>query len=141
MTTSLGSPRFLVATGCLAEQPLERLSGRRPATLGSSEAAGFFFFLDTGGDFYFHGAAKTGGPWPKRPTFLKAIPAAGGAHHGAFSPDERYAFVQNSLIQLPGMSDGSITVIDLREGKVVRSIDTFKNAGLNPNMIVLLPQR
>ncbi len=78
---------------------------------------------------------------PQRPLFLKAIPAAGGAHHVAFSPDERYAFVQNSLIQLPGMNDGSITVIDLGEGKVVRSIDTFKNAGLNPNMIVLLPQR
>jgi hypothetical protein len=77
---------------------------------------------------------------PKQPKFLQAIPAAPGAHHTVLSPDERYLFVQNSLLNLDGMSDGSITVIDLQEGgKVMGSIDTLKTAGFNPNCIMLLP--
>jgi hypothetical protein len=76
---------------------------------------------------------------PQNPRFLRAIPAAPGAHHLVFSPDERYLFVQNSLLNLPGMSDGSITVIDLARGEPVASVDTLKNQGLNPNSIVLLP--
>ncbi|OGB91692.1 MAG: hypothetical protein A3G35_00560 [candidate division NC10 bacterium RIFCSPLOWO2_12_FULL_66_18] len=78
---------------------------------------------------------------PQKPKFLKAIPAAAGAHHLVFSPDEAYLFVQNSLLNLPGMSDGSITVIDVAEGKPIASMDTLKNMGLNPNCIVLLPER
>jgi DNA-binding beta-propeller fold protein YncE len=78
---------------------------------------------------------------PQKPKFLKAIPAAAGAHHLVFSPDERYLFVQNSLLNLPGMSDGSITVIDVAKGEPVASMDTLKNMGMNPNCIVLLPQR
>jgi DNA-binding beta-propeller fold protein YncE len=76
---------------------------------------------------------------PQNPKFLKAIPAAAGAHHLVLSPDERYLFVQNSLLNLPGMSDGSITVIDVAKGEPVASVDTLKNMGLNPNSIVLLP--
>ena len=77
---------------------------------------------------------------PRRPTFLQAIPAAPGAHHSVLSPDERYLFVQNSLLNLEGMSDGSITVIDLANGgKVVDSIETLKAQGYNPNCIMLLP--
>ena len=78
---------------------------------------------------------------PQKPKFLKAIPAAAGAHHLVFSPDEAYLFVQNSLLNLPGMSDGSITVIDVAKGEPIASVDTLKNMGLNPNCIVLLPQR
>jgi hypothetical protein len=78
---------------------------------------------------------------PRNPKFLKAIPAAPGAHHLVFSPDERYLFVQNSLLNLPGMSDGSITVIDVAKGEAIASVDTLKNQGLNPNSIVLLPTR
>ena len=78
---------------------------------------------------------------PQKPKFVKAIPAAAGAHHLVFSPDERYLFVQNSLLNLPGMSDGSITVIDVAKEEPIASVDTFKNMGLNPNSIVLLPQR
>jgi hypothetical protein len=73
------------------------------------------------------------------PRFLRTIPAAPGAHHLVFSPDERYLFVQNSLLNLPGISDGSVTVIDLSKNEAVRSMDTLKNQGLNPNCIVLLP--
>ncbi|WP_447986390.1 YncE family protein [Nitrospira sp. Nam74] len=75
----------------------------------------------------------------QRPTFLKAIPAAPGAHHTILSPDERYLFVQNSLLNLEGMSDGSITVIDLTKEALLTTIDTLKRQGLNPNCIMLLP--
>lgn len=76
---------------------------------------------------------------PQHPKFLKAIPAAPGAHHLVLSPDEQYLFVQNSLLNLPGMSDGSITVIDVTKGEAIASVDTLKNQGFNPNCIVLLP--
>ena len=76
---------------------------------------------------------------PRQPKFLKAIPAAPGAHHAVLSPDERYLFVQNSLLNLEGMSDGSITVIDLTKDRVLGSIDTLKAQGFNPNCIMLLP--
>jgi DNA-binding beta-propeller fold protein YncE len=76
---------------------------------------------------------------PKQPKFLKAIAAAAGAHHSLLSPDERYLFVQNSLLNLEGLSDGSITVIDLKQDKVLGSIDTLKAQGFNPNCIMLLP--
>ncbi|MDH3690498.1 MAG: YncE family protein [Gammaproteobacteria bacterium] len=77
---------------------------------------------------------------PSRPKLLKSIPAAEGAHHVAITKDERYGFVQNALLNLPGMSDGSITVVDLEKGEAVASVDTLKNMGLNPNSIVLLPE-
>ena len=77
---------------------------------------------------------------PKAPKLLHSIATAGGAHHVAFSPDERYAFVQNSFLNLPGLSDGSITVIDLEKGAAIADINTLKNQGYNPNNIVLLPQ-
>ena len=77
---------------------------------------------------------------PGKPRLLKSIPAAEGAHHVAFTLDGRYAYVQNALLNLPGMSDGSITVIDLTTETVVGSVDTLKNAGYNPNSMVLLPR-
>ncbi|ODT46061.1 MAG: hypothetical protein ABS70_01700 [Nitrospira sp. SCN 59-13] len=77
---------------------------------------------------------------PRQPKFLQAIPAAPGAHHSVLSPDEHYLFVQNSLLNLDGISDGSITVIDLEKGgQVMGSIDTLKSQGFNPNCIMLLP--
>ena len=78
---------------------------------------------------------------PARPRFLQTIPAAPGAHHLVFSPDEKYLFVQNSLLNLPGMDNGSITVIDVAQGKAIHSIDALKDGGYNPNCIVLLPPR
>ena len=47
--------------------------------------------------------------------------------------------MQNALLNLPGMSDGSVTVVDLQKQEVVKSMDTLKDAGFNPNCIVLLP--
>jgi len=77
---------------------------------------------------------------PGKPALLKSIATAEGAHHVAFTKDERLAFVQNSLLNLPGMSDGSITVVDLVKGEVIGSVNTLKDQGFNPNSIVLLPQ-
>jgi len=77
---------------------------------------------------------------PVKPRLLKSLAIAEGAHHVAFTKDWRYAFVQNALLNLPGMSDGSITVVDLKAEKVIGTVDTLKDKGLNPNSIVLLPQ-
>jgi DNA-binding beta-propeller fold protein YncE len=77
---------------------------------------------------------------PKKPRLLNSIPTAGGAHHVAFSPDRRYAFVQNNLLNLTQMDDGSVSVVDLMKGETIASIDTLKNQGLNPNCIILLPE-
>ncbi|MDD1609119.1 MAG: YncE family protein [Methylococcaceae bacterium] len=75
-----------------------------------------------------------------KPKHLKTIPTAGGAHHIVFTPDGRYAIVQNSFLNLPDMSDGSITVIDLLKQEKIASIDTLKNQGFNPNCIVMMPK-
>ena len=75
----------------------------------------------------------------EQPKLIKSIPIAEGSHHVAITPDERYAFVQNALLNLPGMSDGSVTLVDLQKQEVIKSMDTLKDAGFNPNCIVLLP--
>jgi DNA-binding beta-propeller fold protein YncE len=77
---------------------------------------------------------------PTKPKHLKTLPAGQGAHHVAFTKDERYAFVQNALLNLPGMSDGTITVVDLEKQEVVATVDSLQAKGLNPNSIVLLPE-
>jgi hypothetical protein len=74
------------------------------------------------------------------PKLIKSISTAGGAHHVVFSPDEKYAFVQNSFLNLPEMDDGSISVIDLQKMEKIRSIDVLKNQGLKPNCIVMMPK-
>lgn len=71
---------------------------------------------------------------------VSSTPTAGGAHHVGFTKDFSLAFVQNSFINLPKMSDGSVSVIDLSSGEVVATMDHLKNAGFNPNSLVLLPQ-
>ncbi|MEM7222250.1 MAG: YncE family protein [Pseudomonadota bacterium] len=75
-----------------------------------------------------------------KPKLIKSLATGGGAHHVALTKDGRYAFVQNALLNLPGMSDGTITVIDLPKAQVVAQIDSLQKAGYNPNSIVLLPQ-
>ncbi len=77
---------------------------------------------------------------PQKPMLLETLPAGAGAHHVAFTKDWNYAYVQNALLNLPGLSEGSITVIDLQKKKVVGNIATFNEKGLNPNCMVLLPE-
>jgi len=74
----------------------------------------------------------------RKATHVKTIDTAGGAHHVAYTQDGKYAFVQNSFINLPGMRDGSISVVDLESKEVIKSWDTLKNNGFNPNSMVLL---
>ncbi len=74
------------------------------------------------------------------PKLIKSIPTAGGAHHVVFSPDEKYAIVQNSFLNLPEMDDGSISVINLEKMEKIRTIDVLKNQGFKPNCIVMMPK-
>lgn len=75
-----------------------------------------------------------------KPKLLKQVVTADGAHHVGFTPDFKYGFVQNSFINLPDMSDGSVSVVDLESGEVIASMDTLKDAGFNPNSLTLLPE-
>jgi len=75
-----------------------------------------------------------------KPVLTKTLKTAEGAHHVAFTKDGRYAYVQNAFVNLPGMKDGSITVVDLKSEKVLSNINTLKDNGFNPNCIVLLPE-
>jgi hypothetical protein len=75
-----------------------------------------------------------------KPQLLKSLATGEGAHHVAFTKDEKLAFVQNALLNLPGMSEGTVTAIDLEKQEVIAQIDTLQKAGLNPNLIVLLPE-
>jgi DNA-binding beta-propeller fold protein YncE len=76
---------------------------------------------------------------PHTPKLTKTLPAGEGAHHVAITKDEKLAFVQNALLNLPGMSEGTITVVDLEKEEVIATVDTLQKQGLNPNSIVLLP--
>ena len=74
-----------------------------------------------------------------KPKLLKSLPTGEGAHHIAFTKDWKLAFVQNTLLNLPGMSEGNVTVVDLTTEKVVAQIDTLQKAGYNPNLMFFCP--
>ena len=76
----------------------------------------------------------------RKATLTKTLATGEGAHHVAFDKGGRYAWVQNSFINLPGMSEGSITTVSLADRTVVNHIRTFQEDGFNPNCIVLLPE-
>lgn len=77
---------------------------------------------------------------PMSPNLIKNISAAGGSHHVAITKNENLAFVQNGLLNIPGINDGSITVINLDNLEVIDVINTFKDNGRVPNSITLLPE-
>jgi DNA-binding beta-propeller fold protein YncE len=77
---------------------------------------------------------------PTEPKLMKQIETADGAHHVGFTTDFKYAFVQNSFLNLPDMSDGSVSIVDLEKGELVATMETLKNAGFNPNSLTLLPE-
>ena len=76
---------------------------------------------------------------PLNPRFIKTIPLEEGAREMAVSKNRQYLFVQNSYLNLTGMSDGSILVIDLKALEKIKLLDALKIQGLNPNSITLLP--
>lgn len=75
-----------------------------------------------------------------RPRLIKTIKTGEGAHHVGFTKDWKLAVVQNSFLNLPGMSDGSISIVDLEKQEVIATVDTLKKNGYNPNSLVLLPK-
>ena len=69
--------------------------------------------------------------------------SASGCHHNMGlwrGGEDVFVRTGNDPDNLPGMRDGSVSVVDLKAQKVVASMDTLKNAGFNPNSIVLLPK-
>ncbi len=74
------------------------------------------------------------------PKHMKTFKVGEGAHHVGFTKDGRYGIVQNSFLNLPGMSSGTISVIDLKTNEVIDTITSLSDAGYNPNVIVLLPE-
>jgi DNA-binding beta-propeller fold protein YncE len=77
---------------------------------------------------------------PLKPEFIKTLKTGGGAHHVALDKEGRYLFVQNSFVNLPGMHEGTVTVIDRNKMEVIKDMTTLKDNGLTPNSIVLLPK-
>lgn len=77
---------------------------------------------------------------PARPVLRKSVKTGGGAHHVAFDKAGEYMFVQNSFVNLPGMHEGTVSVIDRSTMKKIRDMTTLKDQGLTPNSIVLLPE-
>ena len=105
------------------------------------------YFNESGDQMYVTTAMKPGylhifdiSEGATKPKLLKSIETADGAHHVGFTPDFKRAYVQNSFLNLPDMSDGSISIVDLESGSVISTMDTLKNAGFNPNSLVLLPE-
>lgn len=75
---------------------------------------------------------------PEAPRLIRTLPAEAGAHHILFSPDGRYMFVQNNLLILEGMNAGTISVVDLRTGRLTATVESFREQGLLPTSFVLL---
>lgn len=67
---------------------------------------------------------------PEQPKLLRILPAQQGAHHVVFSPDNQYMFVQNNLLNLEGLNAGTISVVDLKTGNLVTTLDKFTEQGM-----------
>ncbi len=77
---------------------------------------------------------------PMKIKHLSAIAVGEGAHHMGLTKDGKLGVVQTTLLNLPGLSDGTVAIVDLEKHKLIAKMDTLKNMGLNPNSLVLLPQ-
>jgi len=75
---------------------------------------------------------------PLNPRLIRRIDTEPGAHHVDFSPDGRYMFVQNNMINLEGMDSGTISVVDLNTGETLGVVDSFLELGLMPESMILL---
>ena len=78
---------------------------------------------------------------PEAPRLIRTLPAEPGAHHIAFSDDGRYLFVQNNLLNLKKMDAGTISVVELKSGQPVATVDSFIQQGLQPASLLLLGRR
>ena len=75
---------------------------------------------------------------PEQPKLLRTLPAQQGAHHVLFSPDNRYMFVQNNLLNLDGINAGTISVIDFKSGDLITTMDDFVEDGMMIESLDLL---
>lgn len=75
---------------------------------------------------------------PEQPKLLRTLPAQQGAHHVLFSPDNRYMFVQNNLLNLDGINAGTISVIDFKSGDHITTMDDFVEDGMMIESLDLL---
>lgn len=86
---------------------------------------------------------------PSQPKLLRTMNAEPGAHHVAFSPDNKYMYVQNNLLNLDGINSGTISVIDFETGDNVTTLDSLTEKEMmiesldllisNPNVLVTTP--
>jgi len=72
------------------------------------------------------------------PKLIRTLPADAGAHHIDFSPDGKYMFVQNNLLNLDGLNAGTITVVDLDTGEKVGTITSLLDKDMLPESLVIL---
>jgi DNA-binding beta-propeller fold protein YncE len=75
---------------------------------------------------------------PEQPKILRTLPAQQGAHHVLFSPDNKYMFVQNNLLNLDGINAGTISVIDFKSGDLITTMDNFVEQGMMIESLDLL---
>lgn len=75
---------------------------------------------------------------PEQPRLIRTLTAQQGAHHVMFSPDNRYMYVQNNLLNIDGINAGTISVIDYKTGDTVAVLDEFVENGMMIESIDLL---
>jgi DNA-binding beta-propeller fold protein YncE len=71
-------------------------------------------------------------------TLKRTLPAAAGAHHMVFfsAPSGREVMVvQNNLLNLDGLNDGSLMVVDIDTGEVLATLDLAGEHGFMPESI------
>ena len=62
---------------------------------------------------------------PANPKLIRTMDAQPGAHHVLFSPDNKYMYVQNNLLNLDGINSGTVSVIDFETGKHVTTLESL----------------
>ena len=75
---------------------------------------------------------------PAQPKLTRTIGADPGAHHVLFSPDNKYMYVQNNLLNLDGINSGTISVIDFETGDNITTIDNLTEKGMMIESLDLL---
>jgi hypothetical protein len=71
-------------------------------------------------------------------TLRRILAAAPGAHHLAFfetSAGREVVVVQNNLLNLDGMNDGSLMVLDINSGEALATLDLARDHGLMPESV------
>jgi hypothetical protein len=68
----------------------------------------------------------------------RTLQAGPGAHHLAFfetAAGRELMVVQNNLLDIPGINEGSLTVLDPETGEVIRTFDLVANHGIKAEAV------